>query len=212
MAQDPLFSDDVTDEQQETFTEAWANFVTNPAVGALARLNTKPPLVTNVLPPEYQGVYSPKTDNLALAASNSSGQALNTLIHEYTHRAQHQPGSRAAPEVSLQALKSAAENGISYGKNEPAAWIVANMIYAPGRAFNDNALEFINKNRAEANRIFTEGVNPHLAKQEHFKGYPEMNVAEKVLNTVLGYQPKVETPTTTLPPWVEQAIANLQKK
>lgn len=209
--QDIVIGSEVTPEQYDVFEQAYRDFTTAPTLAAVAKL-TGPVLVTNELPPNLAGAYQPANDTLAITGkSATSGEALNLLIHEFTHRAQNQPGARTAPTLEPQYKQSATDSNIDYGPGEAAAWVVANMIYAPERKFNPQVLSFIDKNRAEANRIFAEGVNPHLPKQQHMKAYQEMNLVEKALNAVIGYQPTLPTPTDTLPPWVESAISEMKK-
>lgn len=204
---------EVTPEQRSTFADAWNKFTSTPSLATLAALGG-PTLVTGELEPNLYGAYSSPTDTLAINTNqNLPGQVLETLIHEFTHRAQYQSESRKPPKIDKQSqAKIAADKAyIDYGPGEAAAWIVANMLYAPGRIPKPNALKFIDENRAEANRIFAEGVNPHLPKQQHMKAYQEMNLVEKALNAVIGYQPTLPTPTDKLPPWVESAISDMKK-
>lgn len=198
----------ITPAEQGVFADAWNMFTSTPSLAQLASLGG-PTFTTTPLQQNARGLYAPGSNTVAIDPTNkNSGQVLNTLIHEFVHRAQNQPGARTPPTVSLQSQASAAQNNIAYGPGEEAAWLVANMIYAPpSRAFDDNALQFIDKNREEAARIFREGVNPHLPVQKHYKGDAEMNIVERALTAITGTPPIVQT---KVPPWTEEAITRMK--
>ena len=197
----------VTPEEQGVFADAWSKFTSTPSLAHLSSLGG-PTFATSPLQQNARGLYAPGSNTVEIDPTNkNSGQVLNTLIHEFVHRAQNQPGARTPPTVSLQSQASATQNNIAYGPGEEAAWLVANMIYAPpSRAFDDRALNFIDANRQEANRIFREGVNPNLPVQKHVKGHAEMNIFEKAITALTGTPPEVSPPADKIPPWTEEAI------
>lgn len=149
---------------------------------------------TNKVSEGTNGGFIPSTRLLRVQPQATAEETLNTVLHELTHVMQtdstgYQESGRRLVSPELQ--KAAEKAGVSYGPLELEAFTSANL--RPGAQARDSSFQQLySQFPSELRQLYSNTSQPLREPQEHYKGYSEMTPAEKALNTIFGYQPKVK--------------------
>lgn len=160
--------------------------------------------LTHTTSPNAKGEYFPDTGTLNVEPNTNVADLVKTIHHELTHAAQFPAGKESNVNafneryrVSHELYAAAVQKGLLYGKQdahriaELAAYTASNL--KPGtKEMEPRFKEVYDQFPEELRDFYTRTAQPARPVGKHFKGEPEMNIGEKVLNKLFGYKPEVK--------------------
>lgn len=228
MPQKLTYETGTSSEDASVFNQALKIFNTEPQFAHLAK-DLAVSVKLKEMQPGVGGAYYPGKDKVEISTvtgsnSNKVGDYLNLLVHEFTHAAEDASNKSVAESVNrtnplsvatsvgknpLEISKALDKAGVYYGTGEPQAWLAANMTRGDTISRDMRVLNFIDKNPEFSAEFFKRNAQPNRPVGTHTKGEPEMTLAEKILNKVIGYQPEVKL---DIPHWTKKDISRAKEQ
>lgn len=160
------------------------------------------------------GSYYPETGDVRISPNKNQDEMIRALVHELSHaanaknpdwntqgnfsRANLRSASKGQPGEALYKLLEKA--GLTYGVEEPQAFVTETRHpYFKGKGVDSSTplvskllFEIIAKEGKVADKYYGDVAQPTRPATSHIKGEPEWSISDRLLNLMLGYQPKVD--------------------